>query len=212
MEKGPMWIVRFSLLATLAALVAGFACFLRRHEKILENRTVNVFIVIVYNLLCYLIVVLPPASDGTPPATFMQGTSVRYGFPVIGSVLIISGVALAVVTARKRRAVGAQGVKAGLLTSGTYRYFRHPIYTGIVWVSLGLALITRNPDGLLMFPSVLGINIVEAVVEEKYDVGIRFREEYEAYKKTTKMFGPMWLWGVLVVPALVLIGIGIIVK
>jgi len=116
----------------------------------------------------------------------------------------------AVITAAKRKALGGQDVKAGLLTTGTYRYFRHPIYTGIVWVSLGLPLITRNLDGLLMFPLVLGINIVEAVVEEKYDVGIRFREQYDAYKRTTKMFGPPGLWSTLVLVLFAIISIGII--
>jgi len=61
-----------------------------------------------------------------------------------------------------------------------------------------------------MFPLVLGINIVEAVVEEKYDVGIRFREQYDAYKRTTKMFGPPGLWSTLVLVLFAIISIGII--
>jgi len=197
----------------LGALVGVFAWFLRdrrRYQRILENKIANLLAVLTYNLLCYLIVVLPPASDGIPPAAFMRSTSVRYGFPVIGSTLVISGIALAVTTAAKRKALGGRDVKAGLLTTGTYRYFRHPIYTGIVWVALGLPLITRNLDGLLMFPLVQGLNIVQAVLEEKYDIGMRFREQYDAYKRTTRMLGPLGLWSTLVLVLFAIISIGII--
>jgi protein-S-isoprenylcysteine O-methyltransferase Ste14 len=208
-----MWVIRFSLFAILGVLVGGFACLLRdrkRYERILENRIANLWLVIAYNLLCYLIVALPPASNAIPAPAFMQSTSVRYGFPVIGSVLIISGITLSAISARKRRALGGEDVEVGLLTSGPYRYFRHPIYTGIVWIALGLPLLTRNLDGLLMFPLVLGANIVEAVIEEKYDVGVRFRRQYEPYRATTRMLGPVWMWSAIVVPLLVLIGIGTI--
>jgi protein-S-isoprenylcysteine O-methyltransferase Ste14 len=207
-----MWITRFSLLAVLAALVGFFSYLMRdrkRYERILENRTVNLLLVTAYNLLCYLIVVLPPAGNGITPAAFMRSTTIRYGFPALGSILIISGIALSAITARERKVIGGQDVKTGLLTSGTYRYFRHPIYTGIVWVALGLPLITMNPDGLLMFPLVLSMNIVEATLEEKYDVGVRFPQQYEAYKRTTRMFGPMWIWGLLAGALLALTGIAI---
>jgi len=81
----------------LGALVGVFAWFLRdrrRYQRILENKIANLLAVLTYNLLCYLIVVLPPASNGIPPAAFMRSTSVCYGFPVIGSTLVISGIAL----------------------------------------------------------------------------------------------------------------------
>jgi protein-S-isoprenylcysteine O-methyltransferase Ste14 len=205
-----MWMIRFSLFTMLGALVACFAYFLRdrrTYARILESRIANLIAVIAYNLLCYLIVVLPPAGDGIAPAAFLRSTSLRHCFPVIGSVLIISGIALAAITVRNRKALGGQDVKAGLLTTGPYRYFRHPIYTGIVWVALGLPLVTRNIDGLLMFPLVLGVNIVQAGIEERYEVGVRFGEQYEAYKRTTRMFGPVWLWSTLAVLLLVLVGV-----
>jgi len=46
------------------------------------------------------------------------------------------------------------------------------------------------------------------IMEERYDVGARFHEQYQAYKRTTRMFGPIWLWSVVVVIILLLVGFG----
>jgi protein-S-isoprenylcysteine O-methyltransferase Ste14 len=97
-----------------------------------------------------------------------------------------------------------------LLTSGLYRYFRHPINTGILWVTLGLALAMRNPDGLLMFPAVFVISFAGTIFEEKNDMCVRFRLQYQAYKQKTRMFGPTWLWGIIVVIILILIGLSML--
>ena len=78
--------------------------------------------------------------------------------------------------------MGGQDVKEGLLTLGIYRYFRHPIYTGIVWIALGFPLTTQNLDGLLMFPGVLLANMAQATVEERWDAEARFPAEYEEYR------------------------------
>jgi len=132
--------------------------------------------------------------------------SVRVGFAAIGSALISVGILMPLVTLKQRKSIGLQDVEEGLITSGVYRYFRHPIYTGIIWISLGLALVTRNPDGLLAFPAIFVINLAQAISEERNDVGVRFREQYQAYKQTTRMFGPRWLWSVIVVIILLLVG------
>jgi len=107
---------------------------------------------------------------------------------------LIGLAALVMVTALvQRKALGGQDSK-GLLTSGIYRYARHPIYTGIVCMSLGLALASVNWEGLLMVPAVFAVNVVEAIVEERYDVGLRFPSQYRAYVKRTRRFGPLWCW------------------
>jgi protein-S-isoprenylcysteine O-methyltransferase Ste14 len=82
-----------------------------------------------------------------------------------------------------------------LLTSGIYRYARHPIYAGIVGISLGIALAFGTWDGLLMIPVILLLNMAEALNEESYDIGVRFPDEYREYRKRTRMFGPFWFWG-----------------
>ena len=75
-----------------------------------------------------------------------------------------------------------------------------------MWVALGLPLVMRNPDGLLMFPALFVVHFAAAIIEERNDMGVRFREQYQAYKQTTRMFGPIWLWSVIVVIILLLVG------
>ncbi len=108
--------------------------------------------VVAYNACCYLVAALPPAGGWARCPVWLAHPVVRAGFAVVGSVLIGLALVLFCVSVRQRKVLGLQDVRAGLLTSGAYRHFRHPIYAGMLWVSLGLALVTRNPDGLLMFP------------------------------------------------------------
>ncbi len=207
-----MWIIRFILLGVLGASICVDPHLYRhrsRYEGLLENRIFNITFVIVCHCLCYLIVILPPAGGWNSRPFWMQHTSVRVGFPVVGLLLICAGAFLAIATLRQRKfVVGMQAVKEGLLTSGLYRYFRHPIYTGILWIILGLPLVMRNPDGLLMFPAIFVIIFVGTIIEERNDMCVRFREQYQAYRQTTRMFGPIWLWGALVLLLSVLIAPG----
>ena len=73
---------------------------------------------------------------------------------------------------------------------------------------MGLALATRNPDGFLMFPALVTVNIATAMVEERYDIGVRFRDQYQEYRQTTRMFGPLWLWSAIGVAILFVAGLG----
>ncbi len=206
-----MWTIRFILLGVLGASICIDPYLYRhrsRYAKLVENRIFNITGVIVCNCLCYLIVGLPPAGGWNLRPDWLGYQSVRIGFPVIGLLLICAGALLAFATLKQRKVIGIQDVKEGLLTSGFYRYFRHPIYTGIMWVTLGLPLMMRNPDGLLMFPAIFVILFAAAIIEEKNDMCVRFREQYQAYRKTTRMFGPIWLWSVIVVIILLLVGFG----
>lgn len=207
-----MWTIRFILLGVLGASICVDPYLYRhrrRYERLIENRIFNITFVIVWNCLCYLIVGLPPAGGWNLRPNWLGYQSVCIGFPVIGLLLICAGALLGFATLKQRKVIGIQDVKEGLLTSGFYRYFRHPIYTGIMWVCLGLPLVTRNPDGLLMFPAIFVIIFTGTIVEERNDMLARFREQYQTYRQTTRMFGPIWLWSILVVLLLVLISIGI---
>ena len=210
-----MWMTRFILLGMLAASMCIDPYLLRhrrQYERLLENRIFNIVFVVVCNSLLYLVVGLPPAGGWNARPDWLGYKSVCIGFGVIGSLLICAGVLIAFATLKQRKlVVGYQDTEEGLLTSGLYRYFRHPIYTGILWVSLGLPLVMRNPDGLLMIPAIFVIVFTATIIEEKNDMCVRFREQYQAYRQTTRMFGPIWLWSILVVLLLLLISIGIAV-
>ena len=207
-----MWIIRFILLGVLGASFC-FDPYLYRHrsryERLLENRTFNIALVTVCHCFVYLIVGLPPAGGWNARPIWLGYRSVCIGFPVIGLLLICAGAFIAFTTLKQRKLViGYQDTEEGLLTSDFYRYFRHPIYTGALWIILGLPLVMRNPDGLLMVPAIFVIVFAGTIIEERNDMCVRFREQYQAYRKTTRMFGPIWLWSVIVVIILLLVGFG----
>ena len=206
-----MWTIRLIILGVLVAL-EGIGCYLlryrSRYKRILSNKIFNIVVVVVGHCLYYLVVILPPAGGWTARPVWLQHKSVCIGFPIIGALLICAGALLAIATLKKRKVIGLQDVQEGLLTSGLYRYFRHPIYTGIMWVTLGLPLAMRNPDGLLVFPAIFVIFLVGTFLEEKNDMCVRFPEQYQAYRQITRMFGPIWLWSIIVAIILLLVGFG----
>jgi len=204
-----MWTARVILLGGLVAMTSIDFYMLRqrkRHGKVIESWLFNILVVVAYTACCYLIAALPPAGGWDHRPAWLAYPGVRIGFAAVGSVLICLGIVLSFVSLRQRKALGLQDGRAGLLTSGAYRYFRHPIYAGILWVCLGLALVTRNPDGLLMFPALLGVFIVQALIEEKYDMSVRYHDQYGEYRHTARMFGPAWLWSTIVVTILLIAG------
>ncbi len=207
-----MWIIRLILLGVLGASICVDPYLYRRrsrYEGLLENSIFNIAFVTVCHALCYLIVCLPPAGGWKARPDWLGYRSVCIGLPVIGLLLICAGAFLAIATLKQRKLViGYQETEEGLLTSGFYRYFRHPIYTGAIWIILGLPLAMRNPDGLLMFPAVFAIIFAVTIIEERNDMCVRFREQYQAYRQTTRMFGPIWLWSVIVVIILLIVGFG----
>jgi protein-S-isoprenylcysteine O-methyltransferase Ste14 len=81
-------------------------------------------------------------------------------------------------------------VKEGhaLVTSGPYRYVRHPIYTGILLAFLGTALAIGEWRALLAVPFAVLSFIIKSRMEEG-----RMREtfpQYEAYQRGTAALIP----------------------
>jgi protein-S-isoprenylcysteine O-methyltransferase Ste14 len=194
-----MWIVRVILLGLLIASVAVFGVFLRRRAeagfgRVLENRPVNLLGVIAYNLACYLLAALPSAPGVFSAPAFLADPFVAGGFLAAGLGLSVLAAAFMIAAVRQRKTVGGENVKAGLLTDGVYRFARHPIYMAIFGMSFGLALVFRSWDGILMLPFILAINLLEGGIEERYDIGLRFPVEYEAFRKRTRPFGSGWFW------------------
>jgi protein-S-isoprenylcysteine O-methyltransferase Ste14 len=75
-----------------------------------------------------------------------------------------------------------------LITSGPYRFIRHPIYSGILLAGVGTA-VGLNWRWLIFVVIAGGYFIYSATVEERY-MAERFPAEYDAYKHTTKMLVP----------------------
>jgi protein-S-isoprenylcysteine O-methyltransferase Ste14 len=113
----------------------------------------------------------------------------------IGAVVFAAGIALAIWA---RVYLGhnwgmpmTQKAEPELVTSGPYRYVRHPIYTGLLTGLLGTALAT-NPTGLIIVAILGGYFYYSATVEEK-NLTATFPTAYTAYRSKTKKLIPFVL-------------------
>jgi protein-S-isoprenylcysteine O-methyltransferase Ste14 len=114
---------------------------------------------------------------------------------VIGVVVFASGITLAVWArvhiGRNWGMPTSQKADPELVTSGPYRFVRHPIYSGILIGVLGTALAT-NLLGLIIVVVVGAYFYYSATVEEK-NLMATFPTAYPAYRATTKMLIPFVL-------------------
>jgi protein-S-isoprenylcysteine O-methyltransferase Ste14/C-terminal processing protease CtpA/Prc len=203
------WIIRLALIAVLGTMVVVGSYLLRnrkQYQRVLNSWFFNILLVLNYQLFSYLIVILPSAECKVPMLCRIEYQRTQFPYVLVGSLLVCAGILLQIVTAMQRKVIGAQDIRQELMTSGLYRYFRHPIYTGIIWTCLGLAVLLRNPDGLLAMPLIFFINLSQAISEEKNDMIMRFAEKYRPYKQKVRMFGPIWLWIALFFIVLALVG------
>ncbi len=78
-----------------------------------------------------------------------------------------------------------------LVTSGPYRFVRHPIYSGLLLAVLGTALVS-NLIGLIILPLLGGFFFYSALVEER-NMTAAFPTAYPTYKAHTKRLIPFLL-------------------
>jgi protein-S-isoprenylcysteine O-methyltransferase Ste14 len=114
---------------------------------------------------------------------------------VIGTALFACGIALAVWArlhlGRNWGMPMTQRAEPELVTSGPYRFVRHPIYTGLLTAMLGTALVD-NLFGLIVVAVLVPYFYYCGTVEERNLVAT-FPEAYPKYKGRTKMLIPFLL-------------------
>jgi protein-S-isoprenylcysteine O-methyltransferase Ste14 len=114
---------------------------------------------------------------------------------VIGVVVFASGIALAIWArvhlGRNWGMPSTQKADPELVTSGPYRFVRHPIYSGILTGVLGTALAT-NLIGLTIV-GVLGAYFYYSASVEERNLTATFPTAYPAYRTSTKMLIPFVL-------------------
>lgn len=117
------------------------------------------------------------------------------GAAEIGSVLTIVGIGLAIWArfhlGKNWSSRPALKENHELVTTGPYRFLRHPIYTGVLLAEFGTALVV----GYVWFAALIfGIIVFvrRIFVEEKIMIQ-QFPNQYPAYKKRTKALIP-FVW------------------
>jgi protein-S-isoprenylcysteine O-methyltransferase Ste14 len=113
----------------------------------------------------------------------------------IGAVLFACGIALAVWArlnlGRNWGMPTSQRVDPELVTSGPYRFVRHPIYSGLLTAMLGTALV-NNLLGLIVVAVLVGYFYYCGIVEER-NLAATFPNAYPEYRSKTKMLIPFLL-------------------
>jgi protein-S-isoprenylcysteine O-methyltransferase Ste14 len=114
---------------------------------------------------------------------------------VIGTLLFACGIALAVWArlhlGRNWGMPTSQRVEPELVTSGPYRFVRHPIYSGLLVAVLGTALVD-NLLGLIVVAVLIAYFYYCGIVEER-NLAATFPQTYPEYKSRTKMLIPFLL-------------------
>jgi protein-S-isoprenylcysteine O-methyltransferase Ste14 len=84
------------------------------------------------------------------------------------------------------RSIGLIPAQRGLVTSGAYRFMRHPIYTGIYFSYAALALQNCSVLNVAIFASGAALFVIKSFVEEGF---LRQDAEYERYMAQVR-----WRW------------------
>lgn len=110
----------------------------------------------------------------------------RLGMPV-GSLVTLAGVLLVVLGWRE-----LHRHRGELVTTGVYRYLRHPQYLGLVLVTAGWLVHWPTLPGLVMWP-VLTLAYVRQARWEEAEMSRRYGPAYEAYLQATPGWLPRWI-------------------
>jgi protein-S-isoprenylcysteine O-methyltransferase Ste14 len=113
----------------------------------------------------------------------------------IGALLFACGIALAVWArlhlGRNWGMPMTQRAEPELVTSGPYRFVRHPIYSGLLAAMLGTALVD-NLLGLIVVVVLVAYFYYCGIVEER-NLTATFPKAYPEYRGRTKMLIPFFL-------------------
>jgi protein-S-isoprenylcysteine O-methyltransferase Ste14 len=117
------------------------------------------------------------------------------GLEAVGVILLLSGLGLAVWArvhlGRNWGMPMTEKAEPELVTSGPYRFVRHPIYSGVLLGLVGTALAT-NLGWLIAFGAALAYFAYSASVEERV-LTASFPDAYARYRAHTKMLIPFVL-------------------
>jgi protein-S-isoprenylcysteine O-methyltransferase Ste14 len=123
---------------------------------------------------------------------FGGGSSV---FPIVGVIVIVCGLIvrwIAILSLKRQFTVDVAITKDHqIVSTGIYRFVRHPAYAGSILSFLGLGLCFANVISLVVIvPSITAAFLYRIRVEEKA-LADAFGEEYVRYCRSTKRLIPL---------------------
>lgn len=108
-----------------------------------------------------------------------------YWWRIVGIAAIIIGLGISVWA---RIEAGLRVLPQKMVTSGPYKFFRHPQYLGLIFVWVGWWWIWAAVHAFYFGMFILALTWVEAYLEEKLVFEKQFGDEYRDYKRRTGMF------------------------
>jgi protein-S-isoprenylcysteine O-methyltransferase Ste14 len=110
---------------------------------------------------------------------------------IVPNVLVLISVAIMIYARLSLgRSIGYVPADRGIVTSGPYRFVRHPIYSGLFVTLFAFLLRAYLPLNLLLAAVIAGLFMLKSVIEERF---LRDNPEYAAYMKQARF---RWIPGV----------------
>jgi protein-S-isoprenylcysteine O-methyltransferase Ste14 len=128
-----------------------------------------------------------------PAMSRLKDQPVRPVWMVLGSALIVCGLFISLWSqwCLGRFWVGGIGLHKGhqLITSGPYRYVRHPLYSGMVISTIGIGVFSLSPILFLAVFCFFGGFMLRIPAEEQM-MRNKFKRRHEAYVAKTGLLFP----------------------
>ena len=126
-------------------------------------------------------------SNGNLWAVFMGGSEYVSGlFMFLGSAAMVAGLVVMGMAFKQIHAA-----KGELVTTGLYGRVRHPQYSGLFLITVGMFIQWPTLVTVAMWP-VLMFMYYRLAVREEREMEAAFGDRYAAYKRDVPMFLPRW--------------------
>jgi protein-S-isoprenylcysteine O-methyltransferase Ste14 len=117
---------------------------------------------------------------------------------VVGAALAACGVVLWLTAAPRILRVPGQisAAPSQLVTTGPYRWTRHPLYVSLVLMISGMVLCFGARQVFLETPLLWGIAAAGSFCEERFILAPRFGQGYDDFRRRSAFLLPIWAWAV----------------
>jgi protein-S-isoprenylcysteine O-methyltransferase Ste14 len=167
------------------ALAFSSLSFLLTRSGKLESETVRKTLVGAGAMLGFLGLALPVFAQPT-----FQSPLVQYGFGLPLLILGLLGRVYPMIYLRRKGTTTTLDEVGKLVDSGPYAWVRHPQYTAGLVMLLGWFLAWGAWYALGFLPLIAGMACVQARIEEKYILDMRFGQAYADYRERVGLLLP----------------------